>query len=82
MTPDEARAQFRFIEPYEIRRGDGKRGIAVALIARELFVITLRDGETWSKHPEHGIIIFHPFLAVTWCRFHGYTYVRSELKVH
>jgi len=82
MTPEEARSAFKFLDPYEIKRGDGKRGVAVALIGEELFAVTLRDGETWAKHPMCGIVIAHPFLCPVWCRFEGYTYIRSALELH
>ncbi len=82
MTPEEARAEFVFLNPYEIKGLNGKRGVAVALIGAELFAVTLRDGERWTKHPLAGIVIAHPFLAPVWCRFEGYTYIRSALELH
>lgn len=72
----------RFIEPVELKRADGRRGVATAFVNAELFVIVLRDGETWMKAPAGGILIAHPSEPPMWCRFDGTTYLRSRVELH
>jgi hypothetical protein len=75
-------ADVRFIEPRELKRADGKRGIAVAYVKRDLFVISLPHDMSWIKHPQAGILLIHPQRRPLWCRFEGTTYVRSELELN
>jgi hypothetical protein len=74
--------EVRFIDPVELKRGDGRRGVATAYVDRDLFVISLRDDETWMKAPAGGILIMHPSNPPMWCRFDGTTYLRSQVERH
>ncbi len=76
-------ADVRFLEPRELMRDDGRRGVAVAYVKRDLFVIPLECGMTWAKHPGGGIILTSPWLTrPLWCRFEGTTYVREVMELH
>jgi hypothetical protein len=72
-------SDVRFLEPREMIRDDGRRGIAVAYVKKDLFVIPLEHGMTWAKHPGGGVIITHPWGPPLWCHFEGTTYIRTKL---
>lgn len=38
------------------------------------------DGETWTWHPQGGVIFAHPQRKPTWCRFVNGVYVETDIE--
>lgn len=72
--------EIRMLQPREIKRGDGRRGVTFAYIDRDLVVIPLNEGETWMLHGPGGILILHPSRKPMWCRMENGRYVRTRLE--
>jgi hypothetical protein len=82
-VPQPETIEVRFLKPQELKRADGLRGVAFAKLNRELIVIPLNEGETWTTYPEGGILVIHPLRKPVWCRIgDDHRYVRSVLEIN
>lgn len=72
----------QLLEPQEVKRGDGRRGVTFARLNRELIVIPLAEGETWIKCEFGGLLIIHPQRRPVWCRVgeDGH-YLRNQVEI-
>lgn len=73
----------QFLQPHEIKRGDGRRGVTFAKLDRELIVIPLREGEIWMECAFGGLLIIHPLRNPVWCRVtEAGQYLRSVVEIN